>query len=710
MDELPSEYDDIVIGTGVQESIIAAALARNGHKVLHLDRNDFYSGEWASFHLKGILDWIKKNKSADIAPVNSNENIEVEEELRIVPCPSYHMTATNIEEEIHVKDQETVESSCGPDSSCDTSVNSNSVDSDAPHSASSLMSTVEECSVQDEEPKTSHEVNKDSSDDRTLKNESCPTQPQTSSEDQLTTTATQNVQKEWTWEEIMRSWRKFNIDLSPKLMFCRGAMVELLVSSRISRYAEFKAVTRILTNINGRVEQVPCSRADVFSSRYVSVLEKRMLMKLIEFCLDYENRQDEYKEYADKPFADFLHSRKLSATLQHFVIHSIAMTCADTPTHKALQAMKYFLSSLGRYGNTAFLWTLYGSGELPQCFCRMCAVFGGIYVLRTHIRSMVTDSENNIRGIIDSEGKILKCRNLILEYSYTIGKSNPYNASYLSRGILITDKSIKESTTQQITFLTVPPCDEKDQPVHVIEVGYAACASPPNLYIVHLTAKANNNDVSAKDDLHHTVQTFFQFASKESGPSVDNAKPKILWSVFFTQEDVTGVEDEVLRATMPGNVYVTAGAGGSIGFDHAVSQAKKIFDKLCPGEEFLPAAPDPDDLVFEDPNNEHTSQAGFEVNSATVNDETLGSRKEETRTSEENKIGTSEENEMGASKENEMGTSEENKRGTSEENEMGTSEEEVTASSVETNISEDEKMRTSEEQTVISEERKWQEK
>nr|XP_054752421.1 rab proteins geranylgeranyltransferase component A 2-like [Lytechinus pictus] len=120
---------------------------------------------------------------------------------------------------------------------------------------------------------------------------------------------------------------------------------------------------------------VPCSRADVFSSRYVSVLEKRMLMKLIEFCLDYENRQDEYKEYADKPFADFLHSRKLSATLQHFVIHSIAMTCADTPTHKALQAMKYFLSSLGRYGNTAFLWTLYGSGELPQCFCRYSILY-----------------------------------------------------------------------------------------------------------------------------------------------------------------------------------------------------------------------------------------------------------------------------------------------------------------------------------------------
>ena len=37
---------------------------------------------------------------------------------------------------------------------------------------------------------------------------------------------------------------------------------------------------------------------------------------------------------------------------------------------QGLEQMKKFLSSLGRYGNTAFLWSLYGSGELPQSFCR----------------------------------------------------------------------------------------------------------------------------------------------------------------------------------------------------------------------------------------------------------------------------------------------------------------------------------------------------
>lgn len=31
-----------------------------------------------------------------------------------------------------------------------------------------------------------------------------------------------------------------------------------------------------------------------------------------------------------------------------------------------------------------------------------------------------------------------------------------------------------------------------------------------------------------------------------------------------------------------------------------ILQAEQIFKKICPGEEFLPRAPDPEEIVFED--------------------------------------------------------------------------------------------------------------
>ena len=41
------------------------------------------------------------------------------------------------------------------------------------------------------------------------------------------------------------------------------------------------------------------------------------------------------------------------------------------------------LAAIGRFGSTAFLVPMYGSSELSQAFCRLCAVKGGIYMLRT---------------------------------------------------------------------------------------------------------------------------------------------------------------------------------------------------------------------------------------------------------------------------------------------------------------------------------------
>ena len=48
----------IVIGTGLEESIVAAAVARNGHSVLHIDTKDYYGEDWASFNFRALQEWI----------------------------------------------------------------------------------------------------------------------------------------------------------------------------------------------------------------------------------------------------------------------------------------------------------------------------------------------------------------------------------------------------------------------------------------------------------------------------------------------------------------------------------------------------------------------------------------------------------------------------------------------------------------------------
>ncbi|RWR74139.1 Rab GDI protein [Cinnamomum micranthum f. kanehirae] len=51
MDE---EYDVIVLGTGLKECILSGLLSVNGHKVLHMDRNDYYGGESTSLNLNQL--------------------------------------------------------------------------------------------------------------------------------------------------------------------------------------------------------------------------------------------------------------------------------------------------------------------------------------------------------------------------------------------------------------------------------------------------------------------------------------------------------------------------------------------------------------------------------------------------------------------------------------------------------------------------------
>ena len=305
-DSLPGHFSVVVVGTGLVESMVAAAAARQGHTVLHLDTARYYGGDWAAFTWEGLQSWVRETaaSSEDTAAAaaggdNSGDaDLEDGEELLVL---TNRRTVSDVKEFW----------------SCDTKV----IDT--------------EDGAVEEEPGAAQE-----------------------------TVAEQPEQEtKWSKEEILKQSRKFNIDLTPRLLFSRGDMVELLISSNISRYTEFKSVTRVLTRLGGRLEQVPSSRSDVFNTKQISVVEKRILMKFLTQCMQEteENAVD-----PGKSFGDYLKQQKLTPNLMHYVSHSIAMVPPTETATKGLAATRKFLSSLGRFGPTPFLWSMYGTGELPQ--------------------------------------------------------------------------------------------------------------------------------------------------------------------------------------------------------------------------------------------------------------------------------------------------------------------------------------------------------
>merc|ERR1719348_1488355 len=104
-------------------------------------------------------------------------------------------------------------------------------------------------------------------------------------------------------------------------------------------------------------------------------------MKFLTQALAPSEEGEEEDSETSIKFIDFLKKNNLTDNLIHFVVHAIAMVDPSSSKAEGLESTRKFLSSLGRFGPTPFLWSNYGVGELPQAFCRLCAVYGGVYYL-----------------------------------------------------------------------------------------------------------------------------------------------------------------------------------------------------------------------------------------------------------------------------------------------------------------------------------------
>lgn len=433
----------------------------------------------------------------------------------------------------------------------------------------------------------------------------------------------------WDQEKILKENRKFSIDLTPKLLFAKGEMVALLISSNICRYVQFRAVDRVATVKDATIKPVPSSRADVFTNKDVTVVEKRLLMKFIEVCLKYHADQeiDEFKGFEEKSFVEYLKHKKLTPNLIHYILYAIGMGNHETKCMEGVRNVAKFLTSIGHYGNTPFLFPMYGAGEIPQCFCRLCAVFAGIYCLASPIKSLsFTKNDENLL-LFDSlmyEDKKLTSKHLLIgqglvshEILTQKTSKNARKCGGLSRAVFITATPIgglnQNPGKNGVMFLKLPPVTEKSHSgAFVIQLDHHSGTCPKGLYLIHITCESLT---TPKEDLMPYVTQILkttisdiktpseeeEMSFSDEQPLSDETIPTILYSCYFhiPRCIACSSHSDDDKNSPPTNVKLACGPFFELDFDKSIQQAKEIFSEIYSEEEFLPRAPDPDEIICE---------------------------------------------------------------------------------------------------------------
>lgn len=122
--------------------------------------------------------------------------------------------------------------------------------------------------------------------------------------------------------------------------------------------------------------------------------------------------------------------------------------------------------------------------------------------------------------------------------------------------------------------------------INVTELGDSSWCVPKGLYLVHLSCLSMSE--TSKQDFLPIIEKLFSTVQDSSG------RPQLIWSLFYNISFV----DNSVRSNSD-NLFVVDGPVFEMDYGKCISEAKSIFEKMFPNEEFLPKAPDAEDIVIE---------------------------------------------------------------------------------------------------------------
>ncbi|CAK9164952.1 unnamed protein product [Ilex paraguariensis] len=168
----------------------------------------------------------------------------------------------------------------------------------------------------------------------------------------------------------------------------------------------------------------------------------------------------------------------------------------------------------------------------------------------------------------------------------------------VARGICITKTSLKADVINLLALY--PPKSlypEQVTSVRVLQLGSNLAVCPPGMFILYLSALCDNA-IQGKNLLHAAINALFsapvpgnaENSNTDQNENAEQVKPGLLWSVFYIQELIMGSCKSVSFTPMP---------DGNLNYSDVLDEAMKLFQKMYPHEEFFPETAQSDKLEDE---------------------------------------------------------------------------------------------------------------
>jgi RAB protein geranylgeranyltransferase component A len=595
---LLTKYDVVVCGTGLVQSILASALARAGKSVLHCDAQGYYGELDAVLSLPYI-------QHGEVWNDRPEPNVDASPERLPLSKPHLMLHSTHTLTTVTLEVGTPVITPYGPGVVKELSASKVVISLNAWTLANGASPSLYVGIPDGLEEKV-----------ETYLATSCQIRP----------TILVHTEK-----LLQQSSRSFAIDITPSLIFGSGAAVLGFLISNVSEYVEFKPIEGMLW-FDGKasLSRVPCSKGDVFGTKLLNPLEKRKLMKFLQLVMDYATSEqaaqeeqvsaaeevqslnerqlnqgrslsrpqnkavkthdlETLKEAVDANEMDFetylTEKQKLSPSLKSLVRHALALetTTASVSIGDGMRRLCHHLQGLGKFGTTAFLVPLYGSGEFPQAFCRSAAVHGATYLLRREPKS-VELADGRVTGVVisgpeeGSEDKTIPCCHVVVPSSGT----QVLSSKHILRRVSIVSSKIVHDGDDQRHIILIPPKSTlgNENAIHGIVLDSTVKVVPPNCTLLHLTT-------TVEGDIDDSV---LERAAEALLPT--NAVE--LYHVSFSY---ALYEDCASESTT--GLHVCLQTGQTLASDDAFVLAKDLFGKICPDIEFLALSEKMDNTIKE---------------------------------------------------------------------------------------------------------------